>query len=568
MLKPSDCRGCILETRSNGFSVPYGTGKNGVVVVGEAAGDEEGKTGQPFYKKAQAGSKLEEIFRLEGEPRERFLITNLVQCQPPGNKLSGTEYEDEAINTCRERHFIRNIARVGNSREESSRVILALGNLPLKHLLGYSGEAERKESISHLRGFVYRSKYGLVVPSYHPSYLKRGKPELTPVLQFDLRKALEVANGKFTNYEGGAGYKRAKYLEHPTLDEAKAFYYKVRDNQGLLLTYDIETETSAGVDEEERDEIEDTEITQVQFSLGRGTAIVFDLCGEQSANWWKVSNAIFKLANPKLGHNCYNFDDPRLKAKGVIFGGNEKHDSQWMFKHYHPRLPRGLQPVASMAGFPYPWKHTFGVDLSHYGGCDVDAPHYIWEWLPPIMREMGLWEGYERHVRQIYTVLSRASDVGMPVDEEKRVGLKTTLVGERKKLNEQMQKLIPDEVRNLSPVRSRDATGAAVDYGYKKEPKEVRQATVEYENAVARVRGQGRRVASFDSFVRKKYGLVKRVIRGKDGDTGEEIEEERWCKIKEFKASSSQVIEYLKYKQAELLKEPKEKVDGYEKEES
>src|ERR1039458_5559113 len=49
-----------------------------------------------------------------------------------------------------------------------NKTVLAVGNVPMMELTGFSGNFKEKQSISYLRGFVFESKYGLVVPSYHP----------------------------------------------------------------------------------------------------------------------------------------------------------------------------------------------------------------------------------------------------------------------------------------------------------------------------------------------------------------------------------------------------------------
>src|SRR5438105_2182096 len=106
MIKPSSCNGCPLEKISDGFSLPEGTGSSGVAIIGEALGWTEYLDGLPFRPRAQAGSKLEECFKLAsrelGQPvtRSQFKIFNVVNCHPPGDKLSGASYEMGAIKCC------------------------------------------------------------------------------------------------------------------------------------------------------------------------------------------------------------------------------------------------------------------------------------------------------------------------------------------------------------------------------------------------------------------------------------------------------------------------------------
>jgi uracil-DNA glycosylase family 4 len=151
LVKPPDCKGCVLYGNGKGFILPEGYNTKKVFIVGEAAGQQEENTGKPFVKYAQAGSKLEEIFRLSGYQRDNFKILNVVNCRPPGNKLEYTPYETPAIEHCRV-HLEKEIKPNGKN------IIFTLGNVPFKALTGYSGI--RKESITLMRGYIYETKYG------------------------------------------------------------------------------------------------------------------------------------------------------------------------------------------------------------------------------------------------------------------------------------------------------------------------------------------------------------------------------------------------------------------------
>src|ERR1700742_4237275 len=146
--KPIECNKCPLYQTGYGFIKPEGKNFKNVYLVGEAGGEWEAKEGKPFVKFAQAGSKLEEIFRLSGNVRDNFTIQNIVSCRPPGNKLEFTPYEEAAINHCKV-HFDKVV------KPDKNNIIVAMGNVPLKSLTNFSGEG--KESVSLLRGFIFDS---------------------------------------------------------------------------------------------------------------------------------------------------------------------------------------------------------------------------------------------------------------------------------------------------------------------------------------------------------------------------------------------------------------------------
>ena len=551
---------CCLARVGKGFSKPDGSGELGIIGIGESLGSEEVWSGLPFRPKAQAGSKLNEILELAGLPREKILLWNLIACQPPDNDLKGY---DDAIDHCKV-YFDRVVFGVKPAPAIGKRVIIAFGSKPLSSLVSGMG------GVSEVRGFVHESiasredikgngssrgnRYGLVIGTYHPSFIKRGNPELTPLAAFDIQRAIATARGEFRNYPAHPDYEEPEINTHPTRDEGWAFYNYCKDNPRRIIYYDIETPRSKWIPEDERDTLQEGNIIQIQFCTGKGDAIVFP---------WKepfitISRSIFLLPTPKANQFAYGFDNPRLKAAGVVMNG-PLHDIMWMFKTYQPRLPRNLQSMASMAGFPFPWKQMADSEPEYYGGCDVIADAYVMEWLVPRMKQLGVWRGYLDQIFSMYTILGprmdgsreSASDRGLPVDNVAREALKVQLVAERAEKDKELQKLIPDELKNITPKRKQE--NGAIDYGYIREPKEVKEAREVYEGAVEeRVKKGITKYPTFDEWVRSKYGFVEREITGVDGETGEIVTIKRWCKIRPFVSSNDQMVRYLEYKKSEL----------------
>jgi uracil-DNA glycosylase family 4 len=366
MLKPQDCNGCALKNLSNGFSLPEGLCTNGVLAMGEGLGHNEAIDGLPFRPQGAAGSLLEQAFRITRTSRTQYLIDNIIRCQPPGDNLTGYGYEHAAIQHCTEKysHRVYNDPRV--------KVILALGAVAFRTITGLAG---KKLGISECRGYVFRND-GFNVPivgSYHPAHIRRGKLAYTDYLVHDLRKAIAVANGSYKSWCTAEKYPH-KYQLYPTIDEAKSYFYQVKDNPQLDLAYDIETPHSAEAEEDERDEITGNEILSIQFSLGRGKGIYMPWQG----NFIKIAQAILRRENRKLCFNGWHFDNPKLYANNCqIFG--KIVDLMWKFHYLKPDLEMGLQKVASICDFPFIWKH-FASDerMQRFYGCvDVDVLHWI-----------------------------------------------------------------------------------------------------------------------------------------------------------------------------------------------
>lgn len=570
MLKPIECRGCSLYKLGRGFSLPDGKGTSGVVAIAEALGNNEVMEGLPLRPRAEAGSKFEEALRLLGRSRNELLIWNVLGCQPPGNKLYSDDgyplsYTENAISHCAKAHFER---IVGGFKTPHIKTILALGATALQTLTGRS--MDDRWSINMVRGYVMKSKYGPVVGTYHPSFLRRGNPNLTPAFVEDIAKAFDVASGAFGNFPGGAAYKEPQYQTSPSLDDAWSFFYQVQQqSSGLILSYDIETSSLGYYDEEDRTSGGEMEryareavsqgIEQIQFSYRKGYGIALPW----SAGYLPVILALLKLPCDKANHNTWNFDNPIIRNAGARINGSI-HDTMWMFKHYHPQLERGLQKVASLVGFPFPWKHLFSDNLAWYGCADVDAVQYILHDLPDMMRARGVWRGYYRHVYELHIELEKASkDRGIPVSEDKRQQLKATLEQKLEKLDSEIQAGIPWQVKDLSPRRGK-VKDNNLSYGYKREPKDVKQAKERYASAVIEWNETGNavfglvtndgQVEPFYLYVRRECGYVKVSCSGIDKKTGEEWIEKRWCKVKPFKASKQSLKRYIEYKASEQAK--------------
>ena len=156
------CPRCRLaETRKQ---VVFGEGNEQaeVVVVGEAPGADEDRTGRPFV--GRAGKLLDQLLASVGFPRESVYICNVLKCRPPGNRNP----EPEEIEACSP-YLRRQIELIG------PRAILTVGMFASRTLLGSTG------SINSLRGRVHRYGEVPVVPTYHPAALLRNPGWIRPV---------------------------------------------------------------------------------------------------------------------------------------------------------------------------------------------------------------------------------------------------------------------------------------------------------------------------------------------------------------------------------------------------
>ena len=185
----------------------------------------------------------------------------------------------------------------------------------------------------------------------------------------------------------------------------------------------------------------------------------------------------------------------------------------------------------------------FGSNLQCYGCADVDALIWIWEKLPGMMKERGVWNGYQEIFRN-HIILESARLRGVPVNIEKHGKLKGELLVRRSRLNKELQKDIPDEIKNISPKTKGQTTGV-VDYGYIRTPKEIKLAKGMYDSYVGLCKGRDKKPVGIRRYIRIRFSLIQNKFTIINKQSGEFEEVTRWCKVIPFKASKDQLVRYL-----------------------
>lgn len=168
------CTRCRLHAERSTVVFGEGNPDADVVVVGEAPGQEEDRTGRPFV--GRAGKLLDLLLMSVGFPRADVYICNTLKCRPPNNR---NPLPDE-VESC-SGHL------QGQLEAVAPKVLLAVGKFAAQALLG------TEESIGRLRGVVHQYRGSPLVVTYHPAYLLRS-PQMTRVAWQDfqlLRKVLD-----------------------------------------------------------------------------------------------------------------------------------------------------------------------------------------------------------------------------------------------------------------------------------------------------------------------------------------------------------------------------------------
>ena len=149
------CTRCGLHVGRTTVVFGEGDPRADLLVVGEAPGQEEDRTGRPFV--GRAGKLLDLLLMSAGFPRESVYICNVLKCRPPNNR---NPLPDETT-TCVATWLRPQIEAV------APRALLAVGRFAVQALL------ETDASIGRLRGRIHEYNGAPVVVSYHPAYLLR-----------------------------------------------------------------------------------------------------------------------------------------------------------------------------------------------------------------------------------------------------------------------------------------------------------------------------------------------------------------------------------------------------------
>ena len=149
------CHLCRLSSTRSNVVFSDGHPNARLMVVGEAPGANEDKTGVPFV--GQAGKLLDLLLAsVDLSRRESVYICNVLKCRPPGNRDPMTD----EIELCAP-YLKRQIALV------APEVILAVGTFAAQLLTATN------RPLGKLRGSVYSYEGVPLVVTYHPAALLR-----------------------------------------------------------------------------------------------------------------------------------------------------------------------------------------------------------------------------------------------------------------------------------------------------------------------------------------------------------------------------------------------------------
>jgi DNA polymerase len=179
------CTRCRLSDSRKTVVFGEGDSSADLLVVGEAPGVEEDRTGRPFV--GPAGQLLDKMLAAIGFRREEVYICNVLKCRPPSNR----DPLGDEVASCRP-YLRRQVELI------KPKAICAFGRFAAQTLL--TSEA----SLGRLRGGTHDFMGIPVVVTYHPAALLRNTQWKRPAwedLQL-LRRVYDEAGGRPPGGEG------------------------------------------------------------------------------------------------------------------------------------------------------------------------------------------------------------------------------------------------------------------------------------------------------------------------------------------------------------------------------
>jgi uracil-DNA glycosylase family 4 len=171
------CKRCRLHKSRSKVVFGVGPADAKIVLVGEAPGFMEDKSGFPFV--GAAGKNLDMLLQTAGLKRENVYITNVVLCRPPDNRAP----LDDEIETCTTNYLQKQLAII------KPKFVIAMGRTAARALSGRSVVMEKEHG--GLLDCTYAGvKFRLFI-TYHPAAALYGA-EAKQKLKMDFKKLGQI----------------------------------------------------------------------------------------------------------------------------------------------------------------------------------------------------------------------------------------------------------------------------------------------------------------------------------------------------------------------------------------
>lgn len=368
-----------------------------IVVFGQAPGKDEMIASRPFV--GAAGHMLNNILHNARILRSQIWLDNMAKVQPPGNKIGlyfegrapGDKGTEKIVPTPQLEAWIQECR--DKVRKIKPNVIVPLGNEALWMCTGLEGITKWRGSI--LRTWKYFVEGFKVIPTYHPSYLNRGRTHYQPLVECDFRRVKN--DSEFPELR----LPKPTYYINPSFNDVLEYIELVRRSEWCCC--DIETRYSQiltvglGFDINEAMSIPLTEMGRNRWTEH-----------EEATIWSRLSELLAKHLG--ITGQGFEYDHQCLGRWGRICCYLPRLDTMVAWHECYPNLPKSLSTFTSVyTRHPYykddkkEWMGKIAdAKLRTYNCTDVVSQL---ECAIKLEKELEIWgvrEGYDFQMRRHY----------------------------------------------------------------------------------------------------------------------------------------------------------------------
>lgn len=333
-----------------------GPGNARLMIVGEAPGENEEREGLPFV--GATGRELEAMLSHHGISISEVYLTNVLHTRPPFNNMDFFKIKKEDLphdyslpplaGGYLHPSLKREVERLHTElRSVRPNLIIAAGATAAWAILGIP-------NIKSIRGVIYDSPFGKVLPTYHPALIFKDW-SVRAVILMDLAKAKhEMAFPEVRRT-------KRKILVDPTLQEVVTWLRGAHNLSHISVRASVDSETRSG------------SITCLGFAKGPFDALVIPFFdgrvihpapgGSIGSYWTKRDEVIVRheinrvLRAPHICKITQNglYDIQYLMAEGYQLC-NMTEDTMILHHALYPEIPKSLDFLGSIYANEIAWK--------------------------------------------------------------------------------------------------------------------------------------------------------------------------------------------------------------------
>ena len=378
MNDPTTCQACPLwECPSDAkahLAVPgEGPAPARVMLVGEAPGKEEARTGRPFV--GPSGRRLDQLLKLAGLERDTCYFTNLLKHRPPRNRNP----------------------HVGEIKAVKPQYIITLGGFAARFFHKHTSLTRDHGVPRQMDGFI-------LVPMYHPAAGLRD-PEIWATLVQDFMVLKDILAG---------AQQDTLVTDYRLANEETALTTALSVD---LVGFDLET-TSPRRGKKKVFMMQEAQIVGYSVSSSANSAVyvpgnlrIFAQAAEYAGLVKVCHQAKFEYGRlAQLGITLTNFHDTKLAA--------------WLLQYHSTHLKSLTRQHLGRDPITYE-QVTQGRDMSEldeeeivdYAAADADNTRQLWPRMELELHQAGLWELYTRVELPLIPILHEMENRGVLVDE-------------------------------------------------------------------------------------------------------------------------------------------------------